>query len=495
MRFPRSSGVLLHPTSLPGRFGMGTFGREAFGFVDSLAKAGQTYWQVLPLGPTGYGDSPYQSFSAFAGNPQLIDLELLQEAGLLEAADLADAPAFPAGEVDYGWVIPYKLGKLKRAFERFEALAGPESRGRFDAFVRSQAAWLDDFALFMALKDHFAGAGWSTWDADIRAHRPEAVREWQERLAPSVRFHAFLQYLFFDQYRDLKQYANDRKVHIIGDIPIFVAYDSADAWSHPEIFYLDTQGHPTVVAGVPPDYFSETGQLWGNPLYRWDVLEQSGFAWWIERLKMALALYDVVRIDHFRGFEAYWEVPAGEETAINGRWIKAPGHALFKAVERALGNLPIIAEDLGVITPEVEALRDEAGLPGMKILQFAFGGDPENAYLPHNFVRNCVVYTGTHDNDTTRGWFEAAPDAERADALAYLGYEPADVPEALIRLALASVADLAVVPMQDWLGLDSPARMNTPGKAAGNWAWRMPPGALDGALTKRIRSLTERYGR
>lgn len=495
MKFPRSSGILLHPTSLPGRFGLGSLGDEAYRFVDRLAKARQRYWQVLPLGPTGYGDSPYQSFSAFAGNPLLIDLERLQSEGLLTREDLLDAPAFPTEAVDYGWVIPYKLAKLRAAFERFEAEATSDHRRAFEAFQREQEAWLLDYARFMAFKDHFDGAAWSEWDLGVRSRRPEVMATYSERLAAAIRFYAFLQYLFFSQYLLLKEYAAKQGVGIIGDLPIFVALDSADAWSHPELYFLDETGHPTVVAGVPPDYFSETGQLWGNPLYRWDVFKETGFAWWIERLKKALTLYDVVRIDHFRGFEAYWEVPATEPTAINGRWVKGPDRDLFSAIERALGNLPIIAEDLGVITPAVEALRDQAGLPGMKILQFAFGAGAENAYLPHHFPRACVVYTGTHDNDTTRGWFEQATEAERAHVRAYAGCQVGEGTDHLIHLALGSVADLAVVPMQDWLDLGTQARMNVPGRAAGNWAWRMGPGDFDDLLVERIRMQTELYGR
>ncbi|MBO9540871.1 4-alpha-glucanotransferase [bacterium] len=496
MKFPRSSGVLLHPTSLPGRFGLGTLGDEAHRFVDYLAESGQRYWQVLPLGPTSYGDSPYQSLSAFAGNPMLVDLEQLVQDGWLTAEDLSDVPAFPEDKVDYGWVIPYKAEKLRKAFEGFEARADLEERQRFEGFCRGSASWLADFALFMALKEHFDGTSWAEWEPALRDRKPEAVTEWHRRLEPQVRYHAFVQYLFFSQYTDLKRYAAARGVQIIGDLPIFVAYDSADAWSNPEIFHFDTQGHPTVVAGVPPDYFSETGQLWGNPLYRWEVLAKSGYAWWIERLKMALTLYDVIRVDHFRGFEAYWEIPAGEETAVNGRWVKGPDRAFFDALKRAFGDLPIIAEDLGVITPEVEALRDGAGLPGMKILQFAFGSDADNAYLPHNYKSpNCVVYTGTHDNDTTEGFFAQVEEKEREHLRAYIGSEAESVSKALIRMAFASVADLAIIPVQDWLGLGAEARMNVPGQAVDNWAWRVRSQDLDTALSKTMRELSELYGR
>lgn len=492
MKFERSSGVLLHPTSLPGRHGCGTLGSEAYRFIDHLAEAGQTYWQVLPLGPTSYGNSPYQSLSAFAGNPLLIDLDRLLQDGLLASDDLAGFPASRAEHVDFGMVLPYVRQQLFRAFERFEARGSFE---RFMAFWESQRSWLQDFALFMALKDHHQGASWSTWDLPIRQRTPASLAEWTNKLEREIRFHAFVQYLFFRQFRDLKTYANERQVRLVGDLPIFVAHDSADVWAHPELFHLDAEGHPTVVAGVPPDYFSTTGQLWGNPLYRWEVMASDDHAWWVERVRKALSLYDAIRIDHFRGFEAFWEIPAAEPTAIKGRWIKGPGKALFDSLEKALGSLPIIAEDLGLITPEVEALRDGVDLPGMKILQFAFGGDATNSYLPHAYVRNCVVYTGTHDNDTTRGWFDSALPAVRAHALAYLGGTESTIVEAMIRHSFESVADLAVIPMQDWLGLDASARMNLPGRAEGNWTWRMKPHAFDADLLRRMKEFATLYGR
>lgn len=495
MRLPRSSGILLHPTSLPGRFGIGDLGNEAYQFVDFLVGAGQKLWQIMPLGPTGYGDSPYQSFSSFAGNPLLISPELLAEEGLLSQSDLDTVPDFPEGRVDYGPVIAFKQALLRRAYERFQAQAAPTRRAAFRAFCRRHAAWLDDFALFMALKEAHRGTVWSSWEKDIASRQPEALQAWTQKLADSIEAHKFAQYLFFTQWLALKDYANAFGIRIIGDIPIFVAYDSADVWAHPELFYLDENGQPTVVAGVPPDFFSETGQLWGNPLYRWEVLAQDGYAWWIERVRATLRLVDIIRLDHFRGFEGYWEVPFGEPTAVKGRWVKGPGAALFQALQDALGPLPIIAEDLGVITPEVEAIRDQFDFPGMKVLQFAFATTPADPFLPHNFLRNCVVYTGTHDNDTTLGWFQTAPPAERAFALKYTGSTGEEFNWDLIRLALASVADTAIIPLQDVLGIGSEGRMNLPGRASGNWAWRYLPGSLTPEIQERLRELTEIYGR
>ena len=495
MPFPRSSGILLHPTSFPGRFGIGDLGQEAYRFLDFLADHGQTLWQVMPLGPTGYGDSPYATFSAFAGNPLLIALEPLIEAGYLTPEEAASAPPFPDGQVDYGAVIPFKLSLLKRAFHRFRDQAPPEERAAFHRFCQEEADWLDDFALFMALKEHHGGAIWSRWEPAVAARRPDALAHWSRRLEQEVLAHRYFQFLFFRQWGALKQYANTQGIRVIGDIPIFVAYDSADVWVHRALFHLDEAGNPTVVAGVPPDYFSPTGQLWGNPLYRWEVMAETGYAWWIARLRMLLRLVDIVRLDHFRGFEAYWEVPAGEETAVHGRWVPGPGAAFFEAVREALGDLPIIAEDLGFITPQVEALRERFGFPGMKVLQFAFDGDPTNPFLPHNYPRNCVVYTGTHDNDTTVGWFQKAPAEERAFALKYLGTDGREIHWDLIRLALASVADLAVIPLQDLLGLGSEARMNYPSRAGGNWRWRYRAGDLTAALGQRLAEMTEVYGR
>ncbi len=490
----RASGVLLHPTSLPGRYGIGELGEEAARFIDFLVTSRQKIWQVLPLGPTSYGDSPYQAFSAFAGNPMLISLSQLAQDGLLSQADLAEVPNFSPDAVDFGWVISWKKPLLRRAFDAFEARANEGNRRELETFISRQAGWLLDFARFMAFKHHFDGKAWGEWDPAIRSRDSQAIAALSAELAGEIRFQQFLQYVFFKQWGAVKAYANSRGIQIMGDIPIFVAYDSADVWANPELFYLDEQGHPTVVAGVPPDYFSATGQLWGNPLYRWDVMKGQDYRWWIQRLSKAMALYDLIRVDHFRGFEAYWEVPANEETAINGKWVKAPGEDLFETVSRELGKLPIVAEDLGVITPEVEALRDRFGFPGMKILQFAFS-DPSNAYLPHHHVPNCVVYTGTHDNDTTQGWYDAATPQERDFVRRYVGCDGTDATWDLIRLGMRSVADRAVFPLQDLLGLGSEARLNTPGKASGNWSWRYRAEVLTDALAGRLADLTVLYAR
>lgn len=495
MRFPRSSGLLLHPTSLPGRFGIGDLGEEAYRFVDFLADSGQQMWQVLPLGPTGFGDSPYQCFSAFSGNPLLISPEKLIEEELLSPADVRDTPSFPAHRVDYGPVIEFKKALLQRSFERFKAHATPDQREEVEVFGEQHRGWVHDYALFMALKDAHGGAVWNTWEPEIASRKPEAVERWRQRCSDAALFYIYLQVQFFKQWSALKHYAHTRGIRVIGDLPIFVAHDSADVWAYPDLFYLDEQGRPTVVAGVPPDYFSATGQLWGNPLYQWEVLAQRGYAWWIERFKGAFAMVDIVRVDHFRGFEAYWEVPAREKTAVHGRWVRGPGAELFHAVQQALGSLPIIAEDLGIITPEVTALRDQFGFPGMKVLQFAFTG-PDNTHLPHHFPRNVVAYTGTHDNDTAVGWFTgSSTPEERAYALQYLGTDGRQIHWDLIRLAFGSVADVAIVPVQDVLGLGTEARMNFPSRASGNWSWRYMPDRLTDEVEGRLGELTAIYGR
>ncbi|MFQ5340442.1 MAG: 4-alpha-glucanotransferase, partial [Anaerolineae bacterium] len=485
----------LHPTSLPGPFGIGELGQPAYQFVEFLHAGGQRLWQVLPLGPTGYGDSPYQSFSAFAGNPLLISLDELVKEGALSPSDVADAPRFPAGRVDYGPVIDFKMPILRRSFERFKAHASWAQRGEFTAFCDAHGHWLDDFVLFMAVKDHFDGAAWNTWGTDIATRDADAVSAVARELDDQIEFHRYLQFQFFRQWLALKRYANQQGIRIIGDIPIFVAYDSAETWSNPDLFYFDEAGKPTVVAGVPPDYFSPTGQLWGNPLYRWDVMAETGYTWWIERFRAALGLFDIVRVDHFRGFEAYWEVPATEKTAVKGRWVKGPGADLFHVVEQALGKLPIIAEDLGVITPEVEEIRNAFGFPGMKVLQFAFDSDATNEFLPHNYERNCVVYTGTHDNDTTCGWFESRPAKEQDFVLKYLGSDGSEIHWDFIRLAFSSVADAAIVPLQDVFGLGNEARMNFPSRASGNWTWRYTPDMLTDDIAARLHTLAEVYCR
>jgi len=505
MKCTRSSGILLHPTSLPGRFGIGDFGSEAYRFVDFLHATKQRIWQVLPLGPTGYGDSPYQVFSAFAGNPLLISLESLADQGLLSSEDWGKA-TFPEGRVDYGAVIGFKFPLLLAAFERFHRNADSSVRGRFQEFCQHQAAWLDDYAQFMAFKDAHGGIAWNQWDLAVALRQPEAMLQLGKKLAREIECWKFWQFLFFSQWTALKQYCHARSIQIMGDIPIFVSRDSADVWAHPQLFHLDELGNPTVVAGVPPDYFSSTGQLWGNPLYRWDVIAASGYDWWLQRFRASFELVDLLRIDHFRGFEAYWEVPGHETTAINGRWVEGPGVRLFEAVRQALGELPIVAENLGLITPEVEALRQKLGFPGMAVLHFAFGScRADSEFLPHNYSRNLLVYTGTHDNDTTVGWWNNAgvDDTRRPDEIQrehdfvrrYLGVDGTEIHWALIRAVLASVANLAVVPLQDIMGLGSEARMNLPARASGNWQWRYTPSMLTEAMEAKLREMTILYGR
>jgi len=491
----RNSGILLHPTSLPGPFGVGDLGAEARRFVDFLVRAGQTLWQVLPLGPTGYGDSPYQCFSAFAGNPLLISLEGLVEDGLLTADDLRDAPAFPDDHVDYGSVIAWRDQRLTRAAERFRAGNAPALEKDFDAFCSAQASWLDDFALFMALKEEHQLATWSTWPAELALRDPAALEAARARLAGAITKHKICQVAFFRQWAALRRYANQRGIRLIGDIPIFVAYDSADVWANRDLFFLDAKGKPTVVAGVPPDYFSATGQLWGNPLYRWDVMAERDYDWWIARLRMAFTQVDVLRIDHFIGLHHYWEIPARAKTAIKGRYRPGPGADFLEAARRALGDLPIIAEDLGALTPEVEELRDRFELPGMKVLQFAFDSDATNPFLPHNYPKRCVAYTGTHDNDTTAGWFAKASLDERAFAQRYFARSGEDVSFDFIRGVMASCADTVIVPLQDVLCCGTDARMNFPGEPSGNWQWRFRAGAIGDWHVGRLAEMAELYGR
>lgn len=490
----RSSGVLLHPTSLPGPFGIGDLGPQAHAWVDTLVRAKQRWWQILPLGPTGFGDSPYQCFSAFAGNPNLISPQLLQESGLLDAADIAGA-GFSAERVDYGAVMAFKNKILGRAWENFQAGRSPNLRGDFDQFRRENAGWLDDFTLFIALKEAHGGRSWQQWPGPLKVREPAALRHARNTLADPIGRHSFRQFLFARQWTRLKRHANERGIRIIGDTPIFVAGDSADVWANPELFLLNERHEPTVVAGVPPDYFSATGQLWGNPLYNWPALKKSGYAWWVRRLREMLKQVDLIRLDHFRGFEAYWEVPAGMPTAEKGRWVTGPGGDLLETLRRELGELPLIAEDLGLITPEVEELRDQFELPGMRILQFAFDGERDNPYLPHNFVRNTVVYTGTHDNDTTRGWYQSVSEELRDRVRRYLGRDGRDIAWDFIRLAWSSVADYAVVPLQDLLNLGAEARMNIPGRGEGNWNWRLSDGMVNAGVLDRLAELTITYGR
>lgn len=494
--FPRSSGVLLHPTSLPGPDGSGDLGTAAFRFVDWLASSGQSLWQILPLGPTSYGDSPYQTLSALAGNPLLISLDYLVADNLLGAVDVAERPEFPAERVDFGPVINWRFSRLDVAWQRFQLPALAERRAEFEQWCIEQSAWLDDFALFMALKDENQGNPWPLWPDELVAREPEALAAAGKRLADAVGSHQFRQWLFAKQWADLHRYATEHGVRLMGDIPIFVAHDSCDVWSHADLFQLDAKGNPTSVAGVPPDYFSETGQLWGNPLYDWARLKETDYQWWADRLAACLATVDLVRIDHFRGFESYWEVPAEEKTAINGQWVKGPGREFFSAMAKALGgNLPIVAEDLGVITPEVEKLRDDVGLPGMKVLQFAWSG-PDNAFLPHEHPRHAVIYSGTHDNDPTLGWWKHLADAEtRALVSEYVGYEVHEPHWTLIRLGMMSPAHTFIATMQDVLGLGREGRMNLPGEGTGNWNWRMDASAFDNPAGERLARLTWLYRR
>jgi 4-alpha-glucanotransferase len=492
-RTPRTAGILLHPTSLPGPFGIGDLGPQARLWVRQLARARQSWWQVLPLGPTGYADSPYQSLSAFAGNPNLLSPELLVADGLLRPADL-DGVRFGDGPVDYAAIIPFKRLLLRRAWENL-ANADAALRADYERFVREEAHWLDDFVRFVAFKEAHQGRPWWEWPREAAFRDPAALRsadvEWRDALETQ----RLAQFLFFRQWQALRADAHSHGVRLLGDLPIFMALDSADLWAHPELFQLDTQRRPTVVAGVPPDYFSETGQLWGNPLYDWTALRRTGFAWWVDRLRATLRLVDLVRLDHFRGFQAYWEVPAGATTAVGGRWVHGPGEELLSALRAALGELPIIAEDLGFITPEVDALRERFGLPGMRILQFAFGGAVEDRFLPHNLERNVIVYTGTHDNDTTLGWYASLTDRERAHFHQYLPGADRDPAWTLVRLAWMSVADCAVAPLQDVLRLGDEARMNRPGTASGNWRWRASAEQLAADWPERLAGLTEVYQR
>jgi 4-alpha-glucanotransferase len=495
MKYSRSSGILLHPTSLFGPYGIGDIGPEAHRWIEFLADVGCGLWQVLPLGPTGFGDSPYQCFSAFAGNPYLVSPDELTEEGLLNHDEIVDRPDFPAENVDYGAVIPWKLGILDKAYDHFLENASTDMIKAYRSFQEEQAYWLDDFALFMALKESYGGGPWVEWPAALRKRDAQALKQARGDHADLIQRQVFRQFVFFRQWDALRDHAHDKGIKIIGDIPIFVAHDSAEVWARPELFYLDAEGNPTVVAGVPPDYFSETGQLWGNPLYRWEVHAANNYAWWIDRFRAVLQLVDIVRLDHFRGFAGYWEVPGKEQTAVNGRWMPGPGKHFFRILREHLGELPIIAEDLGVITPDVADLRDYFDLPGMIILQFAFYGDPAEPFLPHNHLENRVVYTGTHDNDTTSGWFDRVPESERDFCRRYLGRHGQGIAWDMIRIAWSSVAVLALAPLQDFLGLGNEARMNYPGNPRGNWSWRMPKDAINQDLKERLKEFNHLYQR
>lgn len=496
MGFERASGVLLHPTSLSGAFGIGDLGSEAFKFVDFLVEAGQTYWQILPLGPTGYGDSPYQCFSAFAGNTLLISPERLAEDSLLPIVELKP-PATPGGSdsVDYEAVYKSKSEILRRAYDAFRNSTNKDLNDEFTIFVTENAWWLDDYALYRSIKREQKQKPWYEWPDELRLRDGEAIIKADEQFADRIQAEKFDQFVFFRQWAALKKYANDNHINVIGDLPIFVALDSVDVWCNQDKFKLNDDGTAKVVAGVPPDYFSKTGQLWGNPIYDWDAMRADDFSWWTARMHFTLKMFDVVRIDHFRGFCATWEVPGGDKTAEKGQWRDVPGRQLFTALKSSVGDLPVIAEDLGFVTPEVEELRDEFGFPGMRILQFAFGGDANNHDLPHNYIKNCVAYTGTHDNDTAVGWWNAL-DAETSDhVVKYLDSDGKEINWDLIRAVWASVADIAITPMQDVLGVGTEGRMNLPATTANNWQWRMTEDAITPEHRTRLRVLTEIYGR
>jgi len=494
MKFERASGILLHPTSLPSPHGIGDLGQAAYEFIDFMACSGQTLWQILPLGPTGYDHSPYtMNFSAFAGNPLMVSVEKLAEEGLLKAEEISPLENANPDRVQFSRVIPHKMGMLKQAFERFKENG---ETAEIDKFSQEQGWWLEDFVLFMALLEENNGKPWSQWETSISRREPEAMKAQAEALKERVEFQRFVQFKFFEQWKALREYVNSKNIQIIGDVSIYVCHNSSDVWAHPELFKLDPQTlESAYIAGVPPDYFSETGQLWGNPVYDWDKCQASEFDWWISRFKATLQYVDWVRVDHFRGFEAYWQVPASEETAMNGEWVKAPGNAFFETLAEKLGSLPVLAEDLGVITPEVEALRDRFDFPGMKILMFAFGGDPNNPHLPQNYPTNCIVYSGTHDNDTAIGWWETLAEHEKQFLSQTLGYSsPDEIQEInwlLIETALKSRADLAIVPLQDLFSLGHEARMNDPSVIPNNWRWKYARSEmLSDAISDRLKALT-----
>lgn len=491
----RSSGLLIHISSLPGPWGIGDMGPAARQFVDILQHTDQQLWEVLPMGPTGYGDSPYQGLSAFAGNPNLISPDLLLGEHLLTLDDLEGFQPFPEGSVDYGAAIPFKRTLLEKAFARFRNGASPELIEALQAFRTSNASWLEDYALFIAIKEAHGGGEWTRWPSGLVKREAGAMAAAREELRDQIDYHVFTQFVFFRQWLDLKKYANSRDVKIVGDIPIFMGHDSADVWANQDLFYLDDEGNVTVVAGAAPDFFIQEGQLWGNPLYRWDVLKKRGYSWWLERIRMALKQADILRLDHFRGFAAAWEVKAGAPNAVDGRWAPGPAADLFSTIARELGPLPLIAEDLGLITEDVHALRAQFGYPGMKVLQEAFHTDATSIYLPHNYARDFVVYTGTHDMQTTVNWWLTLPPSIQHKARVYMGTDGHDIVWDMIRLAFASVADMAIIPMQDLLSLDNSSRLNTPGNPSGNWTWRYRNEQLDYSILERLRTLTSIYGR
>ncbi len=491
MRFPRSCGILLHPTSFPSRYGTGDLGNEAKTFIDFLVNTNQTIWQVLPLGPTGYGNSPYASYSAFAGSSYLISLDKLAEKGLLQNKEvrMAELPVTTKAEYEKSYILKDAL--YRKASDGFYAGLTKEESAKLNKFKKANKFWLDDYCLFMACSLLNQKKPWNLWEKGLAQREKGALKEFKKEYEELIKHQLWMQYEFFNQWYELKSYANEKGVRVIGDIPIFVDHNSADVWANPSYFAVDKQGNRKLVAGVPPDYFSETGQLWGNPLYNWKTLEKDGFSWWIERFRQMFELYDAIRVDHFRGFDAYWEVKANEKTAIKGRWVKAPGQKLFETIKAKLGELPIIAEDLGVMTPSVEALRDGFNFPGMKIIQFAFDSDSSNDFLPHNYSQNSVAYTGTHDNDTSIGWYKSAPEIQKHRMREYTRSNGDEVEWELIRLALLSVSDQAIIPLQDYMSLDTEHRMNLPATVGNNWLWRYTPEMLEGVDRDRIRGLVE----
>lgn len=495
MKIERSAGILLHPTSLPGDFGIGDLGPSANHFIDFLAHAGQTLWQIFPLGPTGYGDSPYQCFSAFAGNPLLVSPELLLKEGLLNKSELGNVPDNNSHSIDFGPIINYKYDLLQKAFAHFKAKK-ESFKHEFDNFCKNNSYWLEDYSLFMAAKQYHGGVTWTQWDQSIAFRKN--IAEWQTKLKDGIDYHKFLQFTFDKQWTNVRRYAHKNGIRIIGDLPIFIAYDSADTWANKELFSVRKDGSLEFVAGVPPDYFSATGQLWGNPLYKWKVMEKDNFKWWKSRISKLLEMVDIIRIDHFRGFDAYWEIPGDAKTAIHGRWVKAPGEKLFNAMKKEFGDIPIIAEDLGVITNSVEELRDKFEFPGIKILQFGLGEDGDKKFLPHNHIKNCVVHTGSHDNETTRGFLES--ECKKNSGIyewtqKYLNYYGDNMTYELIRTAYASVANIVVIPLQDILNLDNSARMNLPGTLGGNWTWRFTWDQIDQSLAKQYKEMTIAFER
>lgn len=490
----RASGILLHPTSLPGRFGSGDMGIEAYRFVDWLASAGQTYWQMLPLGEIGPGNSPYMSRSAFAGNILLIDLAELLDRGWLESGDLDALPDFHGNRIDFGPMQTFRMEKLRRAAAKFFS-ANDILHDEFKAYCGAEHDWLRDYALFMAIAEHQEWREWDSWPEELVHRDAQALHQFETSHTDEIGFWKFCQWCFARQWSRLKEYANSRGIRIIGDAPIFVAFQSADVWAHQELFKLEESGRPLVVAGVPPDYFSETGQLWGNPVYRWEAHEQTGFSWWIARMRQAFRLADLVRVDHFRGFAAYWEIPADAPNAISGQWVAAPGEQLFHALKYSFPQLPIIAEDLGIITPDVAALRDKFELPGMRVLQFAFGDNEANPFLPHNYIPNTVAYTGTHDNDTTLGWWSTLSEREKSFAQQYLQSDGQAIHWDMMQALSASVANTVIFPLQDVLGLSSEHRMNFPGKPSENWEWRFTPDQIKPEYTHKLGEMSAEHRR